>query len=477
MKYVTLRILKDTLYSKKNQNPILVFTKAAIDLNTDILFFKRFFKDTSEVKDNREENFLLTGSNTNRNISNLMNGHCYDGKKGVGLKWFLAKPLADFQMHNELLMDFVSNVSEILIEYNCDFGLLTAFMERIVTDEVYCIPISLREYLLGIIEGEPSICLAWLLLLGLWGPDDILKLSEYWFQKSNFWNGMQPRQYSVNSLEKDNSFFVSEYPADGGLFALGSEIRHTWILKNIGSVVWEDRHLGCINGIALGYSKDSLNVDIPTTQPGEEVHLTIHMITPPDEGSYELYWKVMDKDNNLLFPDLEPVGIHFTVMPYNVLVNKRKLELDLNKLVPVSSCGKEDTITALERTNQGMHVCLNFEPVRIRPEIPDWLSVSVMLPPTDYSDMQYMVFDICSTDLSIKEIQFAVNPFKKEWMCFKYSVSDIDSDWRTIRIPISLAGLRILKVVEELSLLTNTSSFANQDNLVGSYWIRNVHFE
>ena len=50
---------------------------------------------------------------------------------------------------------------------------------------------------------------------------------------------------SNSSTEKDGILFQYEYPPDMGIVSPGEIINHTWVMKNVGNILWENRYYEC----------------------------------------------------------------------------------------------------------------------------------------------------------------------------------------------------------------------------------------
>lgn len=112
---------------------------------------------------------------------------------------------------------------------------------------------------------------------------------------------------------KDDDRFMFEYPADGQCYKAGETIRHSWIIKNTGNVVWNKRFCECINADDIKARK-SLNIPMADViYPGETVELNIEFIAPEVEGAYELIWRMKNNKGEYTFPGKTGVGLHFTV--------------------------------------------------------------------------------------------------------------------------------------------------------------------
>ena len=44
---------------------------------------------------------------------------------------------------------------------------------------------------------------------------------------------------------KDAALFQYEYPPDMSIVSPGEKINHTWVIKNVGDTLWENRYYEC----------------------------------------------------------------------------------------------------------------------------------------------------------------------------------------------------------------------------------------
>lgn len=121
----------------------------------------------------------------------------------------------------------------------------------------------------------------------------------------------------------DASGFVDETLPDGSIVAIGSEFEKTWVIQNIGEQVWQDRKLVCMDefgaaipanmpkGLRYQLVPKQLHIDIPTTPPWETVALSMGFTAPSVAGRYVSYWKMVDANHNICFP--QSVGLFLCV--------------------------------------------------------------------------------------------------------------------------------------------------------------------
>lgn len=113
----------------------------------------------------------------------------------------------------------------------------------------------------------------------------------------------------------DVSGFIDETLAKGTLVLAGSELHQTWTLQNIGSVVWQNRFLVCVDEtLPCDYPDQHFaqecrlhprqsRIALPITYPNERVSIEAVFDAPKITGRYISYWKMVDDKGNICFPD------------------------------------------------------------------------------------------------------------------------------------------------------------------------------
>lgn len=150
-------------------------------------------------------------------------------------------------------------------------------------------------------------------------PIDLLKL---------YFDGLKLRSY----LKKDDSGFLGDvtYP-DNSLVTINQQFTKVWNLKNIGKTTWVNRRLICVDD-QLQVSNNIDNIDnikvnvqrglkplqtiinIPKTEPGETVQISIDFLAPSYPCSVISYWKSIDEKGEFCFPDKEGLSCHVKVI-------------------------------------------------------------------------------------------------------------------------------------------------------------------
>jgi transcriptional regulator with XRE-family HTH domain len=124
--------------------------------------------------------------------------------------------------------------------------------------------------------------------------------------------GKRPKLY--RAAEGDASTFVSESVPHGQLLEPGQMFEQTWQISNSGSVPWMGRQLerqGPLTGPGLITSLRF--VDIPETEPGKLAEITAPLKAPTYDRSSIAYFKMVDSEGRLCFPDSYQLGLDVLV--------------------------------------------------------------------------------------------------------------------------------------------------------------------
>lgn len=140
---------------------------------------------------------------------------------------------------------------------------------------------------------------------------------------------LPPRSLRRHAAREDASAFVTDVTMpDGTVVATGSRFTKTWALQNVGALTWEGRSLRCMDDTAAppapgpnpakapGQAQLRLqpvvrSIPIPTTSPGDVVHLSVDFIAPAMPCTCVSYWKSFLPDGRPCFP--EALGLTCTV--------------------------------------------------------------------------------------------------------------------------------------------------------------------
>jgi transcriptional regulator with XRE-family HTH domain len=117
------------------------------------------------------------------------------------------------------------------------------------------------------------------------------------------------------AIPGDASTFLDDTVPHGTLMAPGQFFAQNWRVRNSGTILWRGRRLerqGPPTGPGLISSPRF--VDIPDTEPGEVAKITASLKAPTYDCSSIAYFKMVDADGALCFPDNYQLGLDVLVM-------------------------------------------------------------------------------------------------------------------------------------------------------------------
>lgn len=118
----------------------------------------------------------------------------------------------------------------------------------------------------------------------------------------------------TRAVPGDASIFVGDSIPHGTLMEPGQVFEQTWRVKNSGAVRWRGRRLerqGPLTGPGLITSLRF--VDIPNTEPGKVAEITAALKAPTYACSSIAYFKMVDTEGVLCFPDSYQLGLDVLV--------------------------------------------------------------------------------------------------------------------------------------------------------------------
>lgn len=124
--------------------------------------------------------------------------------------------------------------------------------------------------------------------------------------------GKRPKPYSA--LPGDASSFVGDTIPHGTLMQPGQVFDKVWEIKNSGTVPWQRRRLerqGPLTGPGLITSLRF--TDVPDTKPGQVAAITAPLKAPTYDCTSIAYFKMVEADRRLCFPDSYQLGLDVLV--------------------------------------------------------------------------------------------------------------------------------------------------------------------
>jgi transcriptional regulator with XRE-family HTH domain len=135
--------------------------------------------------------------------------------------------------------------------------------------------------------------------------------------------GKRPKLH--RAIPGDASTFVGDTIPHGSLMEPGQVFEQTWRVHNSGTVAWAGRRLerqGPLTGPGLISSLRF--VDIPSTEPGEVAVVTAPLKAPTYDCSSIAYFKMVDGEGGLCFPDSYQLGLDVLVLVRGQLPDVRE---------------------------------------------------------------------------------------------------------------------------------------------------------
>jgi transcriptional regulator with XRE-family HTH domain len=123
----------------------------------------------------------------------------------------------------------------------------------------------------------------------------------------------------------DASTFVGDTVPHGTLMKPGQVFEQTWRVRNSGSVRWQGRRLerqGPLTGPGLITSLRF--VEIPNTEPGKTVAITAPLKAPTYDCSSIAYFKMVNAEGRLCFPDNYQLGLDVLVRVEGQLLDREE---------------------------------------------------------------------------------------------------------------------------------------------------------
>ena len=124
--------------------------------------------------------------------------------------------------------------------------------------------------------------------------------------------GHRPKLH--RAIPGDASTFVGNTISHGTLMTPGQVFEQTWRVRNSGTVPWQGRRLerqGPLTGPGLISSLRF--VDVPATEPGQVVAITAPLKAPTYDCTSIAYFKMVDAEGRLCFPDSYQLGLDVLV--------------------------------------------------------------------------------------------------------------------------------------------------------------------
>jgi transcriptional regulator with XRE-family HTH domain len=141
----------------------------------------------------------------------------------------------------------------------------------------------------------------------------VFDVVEYYAEQNRRrFGGHRPRR--IRSVPGDLTAYVDDNIPQGTLMKPGERFVMEWRIRNCGTVPWRGRRLerqGPLTGPGLITSARS--VPIPDTDAGDVAEIPVEMEAPTYDATSIAYFKMIDSDGYLCFPDTHQMGLNVLV--------------------------------------------------------------------------------------------------------------------------------------------------------------------
>lgn len=178
---------------------------------------------------------------------------------------------------------------------------------------------NLREYLIDSATNRLKIkwgnVLTFYVLMAIF-PEEINQIYVQYLYHQEQGAHLKEDEDNNNVTRKDCSLFQYEYPPDMSIVSPGEKINHTWVIKNAGDTLWENRYYECKQSMIELDEKNRILRLPKFVYPGDKVSPSVSFYAPDKSGTYVMNWKMMDSNGKDAFPDKLGIGLHFMVMDF-----------------------------------------------------------------------------------------------------------------------------------------------------------------
>ncbi len=147
-------------------------------------------------------------------------------------------------------------------------------------------------------------------------PEEINQIYIHYIYNQEQNMHLKEEEDDNSATRKDCALFQYEYPPDMSIVSPGEKINHTWIVKNVGDTLWENRYYECNRSTVYLDEKNRI-LRIPQyVYPGDKVAPSVSFYAPDKPGTYVMNWKMKDLNGNDIYPDRLGLGLHFIVIDF-----------------------------------------------------------------------------------------------------------------------------------------------------------------
>lgn len=151
--------------------------------------------------------------------------------------------------------------------------------------------------------------------------------------------------------------------------------------------------------------------------------------------------------------------------------------IDFRRRRCFASCGSEDTVFKMSQEGDRLDIEVNFEPTRIRKNIPEYAGVYFIFSPAFVClQTNALQFEIWG-DSNLSEIQVEIKPTGRKWMheIFSYNITEQpvihEVEFKDFEFP------QTASCIEEITFVVKPSYFKDDNNLSGVIHLRGVEIK
>lgn len=138
-------------------------------------------------------------------------------------------------------------------------------------------------------------------------------------------------QINVTQCVKNEDLYtlLDEDFYSGTTIMAGDTFTQTWIIQNIGTEIWRNRYLKCIDEdyifpLSLNLSYDDYHLipkekilALPILYPEERITLSVDFKVPKVPGRYCSSWKIVDEEGRFFYPSSKGLFVYVNVKSMN----------------------------------------------------------------------------------------------------------------------------------------------------------------
>lgn len=121
------------------------------------------------------------------------------------------------------------------------------------------------------------------------------KLIRFWHDRDDLERTLREEVFALDGAE-----FLGQAVHDGSFVKVGSKVEQVWELQNTGFCVWEERRLK--ENANEHITPESPLVEVPRTEPGERVRISVGFTAPDEPCSCRSVWQMVTTDGHVCFP-------------------------------------------------------------------------------------------------------------------------------------------------------------------------------